>query len=415
MKELSKTFCVYPWVHQMVETNGDVKLCCIAESPTQKESGQHMNINKHKLSELWNDPYMQSVRQRMLEGKQVKDCGQCMRKEREGEKSMRQIINPGWQVDNADLFVKTLPKYLDLRFGNLCNLRCRMCTGMYSSELGQELESIRQTNKDFQKMYPDSLEYPVYDWSNDQTFWSDLEKYIPYIEIIYLTGGEPTLVQGNYDFLQKLIDVGVSKNIVITFNTNVTNFQQRFLDIIGHFAKVRLALSIDGTGGVQEYIRFPSKWKAIQNNIQKLLEHVKDANNKFELSFAPAISILNVANFNDYINWSYNIANQHQYDNLVWDMDPSRVHGPEFQDIWHATKEYRQISLTKLKSVQTKSIEFFPSLQNFYNETITCLESNYHDHAEANRKSLKIWNDSIDKKRRINIKDYIPYSEAIYG
>ena len=415
MKELSKTFCVYPWVHQMVETNGDVKLCCIAESPTQKKSGQHMNINKHKLSELWNDPYMQSVRQRMLEGKQVKDCGQCMRKEREGEKSMRQTINPGWQVDNADLFVKTLPKYLDLRFGNLCNLRCRMCTGMYSSELGQELESIRQTNKDFQKMYPDSLEYPVYDWSNDQTFWSDLEKYIPYIEIIYLTGGEPTLVQGNYDFLQKLIDVGVSKNIVITFNTNVTNFQQRFLDIIGHFAKVRLALSIDGTGGVQEYIRFPSKWKAIQNNIQKLLEHVKDANNKFELSFAPAISILNVANFNDYINWSYNIANQHQYDNLVWDMDPSRVHGPEFQDIWHATKEYRQISLTKLKSVQTKSIEFFPSLQNFYNEIITCLESNYHDHAEANRKSLKIWNDSIDKKRRIDIKDYIPYSEAIYG
>ena len=415
MKELSKTFCVYPWVHQMVETNGDVKLCCIAESPTLKASGQHMNINKHKLSELWNDPYMQSVRQRMLEGKQVKDCGQCMRKEREGEKSMRQIINPGWQVDNADLFVKTLPKYLDLRFGNLCNLRCRMCTGMYSSELGQELESIRQTNKDFQKMYPDSLEYPVYDWSNDQTFWSDLEKYIPYIEIIYLTGGEPTLVQGNYDFLQKLIDVGVSKNIVITFNTNVTNFQQRFLDIIGHFAKVRLALSIDGTGGVQEYIRFPSKWKAIQNNIHKLLEHVKDANNKFELSFAPAISILNVANFNDYINWSYNIANQHQYDNLVWDMDPSRVHGPEFQDIWHATKEYRQISLTKLKSVQTQSIQFFPSLQNFYNEIITCLESNYHDHAEANRKSLKIWNDSIDKKRRIDIKDYIPYSEAIYG
>ena len=181
MKELSKTFCVYPWVHQMVETNGDVKLCCIAESPTLKESGQHMNINKHKLSELWNDPYMQSVRQRMLDGKQVKDCGQCMRKEREGEKSMRQIINPGWQVDNANLFVKTLPKYLDLRFGNLCNLRCRMCTGMYSSELGQELESIRQTNKDFQKMYPDSLEYPVYDWSNDQTFWSDLEKCLNFV------------------------------------------------------------------------------------------------------------------------------------------------------------------------------------------------------------------------------------------
>ena len=135
MKELSKTFCVYPWVHQMIETDGDVKLCCIAETPTSKETGKHMNINRNKLSELWNDPYMQDIRRRMLEGKQVKDCGQCYRKEREGERSMRQVINPTWEIESPTTTVETMPRYLDLRFGNLCNLRCRMCTGMYSSEL----------------------------------------------------------------------------------------------------------------------------------------------------------------------------------------------------------------------------------------------------------------------------------------
>ena len=90
MKELSKTFCVYPWVHQMIETDGDVKLCCIAETPTKKETGKHMNINKNKLSELWNDPYMQDIRRRMLEGTEVRDCGQCYRKERDGERRLKE-------------------------------------------------------------------------------------------------------------------------------------------------------------------------------------------------------------------------------------------------------------------------------------------------------------------------------------
>ena len=96
-------------------------------------------------------------------------------------------------------------------------------------------------------------------------------------------------------------------------------------------------------------------------------------------------------------------------------MDPSRVHGPEFQDIWHSTKEYRKFCLKHLRFVQYKRLQFFPSLESFYNEIVACLESNYHEQSESNRTSLKIWNDSIDKKRGIDIKDYIPYSEAIYG
>ena len=68
MTEISKTFCVYPWTHQMIDTNGAVKLCCVAEDPTTKESGNHMSVKNKNLSELWNDPYMQSVRQRMLNG-----------------------------------------------------------------------------------------------------------------------------------------------------------------------------------------------------------------------------------------------------------------------------------------------------------------------------------------------------------
>ena len=86
----------------MIDTNGSVKLCCVAENPTKKESGTHMNVrvDGHTLSELWNDQYIQNVRQRMIEGKEIKDCGQCYRKERRGEYSFRQRANENYNTIN---------------------------------------------------------------------------------------------------------------------------------------------------------------------------------------------------------------------------------------------------------------------------------------------------------------------------
>ena len=70
---------------------------------------------------------------------------------------------------------------------------------------------------------------PQNDGIYDENFWNDLEKYLHRINLLYLTGGEQTLVEGNYNFLQGLIDKGYAKNISLVFNTNATNFQQRFL------------------------------------------------------------------------------------------------------------------------------------------------------------------------------------------
>ena len=292
----------------MIDTNGAVKLCCVAEDPTVKDTGRHMTVKDKNLSELWNDPYMQDVRRRMLEGKYVKDCGQCYRKERRGEFSFRQRVNQGQQLHDPQIVVKDLPHYLDIRFGNLCNLKCRMCTGIYSKKFGEELEAIADKDEQFRLLAPDSAKSYTFDWYENPNFWEDLKKYMPFVKLIYLTGGEPTLVQGNYDFLQQLIDKGFAENISLVFNTNVTNFQQRFLDTINQFKKVTLNLSIDGVEGVQEYIRYPSKWNHIQNNMSLLMDKVRVSQTHFHLVFTPTVSILNVANFKSFIEWAYNFA-----------------------------------------------------------------------------------------------------------
>ncbi len=416
-KLMSKTFCVYPWMHQMIDTDGSVKLCCVAEAPTKKPEGSHMHVSKNKLSDLWNDPYMVNVRQRMLNGEQVKDCGQCYRKEKRNEFSFRQKANNDWDIDSTNTTLINLPKYLDIRFGNLCNLRCRMCTGMYSSELGEELESIADKNEQFRLLGPDSAKIYTFDWYSDESkIWVELEKYVRFLDLIYLTGGEPTLVEGNYKFLQKLIDSEDSKRISLVFNTNVTNAQKRFLNIISKFKRISLNLSIDGTEGTQEYIRYPSKWTAITKNLITIIEHSKTTETEFDFNFTPAVSIINVANFNSLIEWAYNLAINNQHKNITWDMQSIFLHGPEFMDMIHSTVEYRNLCLDNLNKVTKEQLQFFPCLEKFYNEIVNTLKNKFEHQTEADsyRKQLKLWNDEIDKKRKISIHDYFNYAGLLY-
>ena len=409
-------------MHQMIDTNGAVKLCCVAEDPTVKDHGKSMNVTDTDLSSVWNNDYMQNVRKRLLEGQQVKDCGQCYRKERRGEYSFRQRANQDWEneVDKIllqeKLTVDEPPKYLDIRFGNLCNLKCRMCTGIYSKILGEELEAIADKDEEFRLLGPDSAKSYTFDWYDNPSFWQDLKKYIPHVKLIYLTGGEPTLVQGNYEFLQQLIDKGHAQNISLVFNTNVTNFQQRFLDIINQFKQITLNLSIDGVEGVQEYIRYPSKWKHIQKNMDLLMTKIKQSRTRFKLVFTPTVSILNVADFKTLVEWAYNFAVDNHTENSIWDMQPIFLHGPQFQDMIYATNHYRYYALQNLQKIDQDALTYFKPLQKFYDEVIDTLKNKYENEPDSImfRKQLHKWNTSIDNSRGIKIQDYIPYSELLY-
>ena len=432
----------------MVDTNGSIKLCCVAEDPTQPNKygeqrleGQSMSVQKSSLSEAWNSEYMESVRERMISGKQVKDCSQCYRREKQGQYSFRQRANDDWsqhvkeineyyndyqkeyveahpilqkRMDVSKHYVD-LPVYLDIRFGNLCNLKCRMCTGFYSKKLGEELYQISQKDETFKHIAKDTAKIYNFDWY-DKNFWSDLEKYLPRINLLYLTGGEPTLVEGNYSFLQGLIDKGYAKNISLVFNTNATNFQQRFLDTVSHFAHITFNLSIDGIGGVQEYIRYPSKWKAIQKNMFTLMDKIKESEHtKFNLVFTPTVNVLNVGSFDKLVNWAYDFANKNTTPKVQWNMEPIRLQGPQFQDMSWANKNYKQFALHNLDSIDHNAYKTFKSLKPFVNKMkLTLLKIEDRIESQANNKQLHKWNTELDKHRGIDIKDYIEYSDMIY-
>jgi organic radical activating enzyme len=135
-----------------------------------------------------------------------------------------------------------------------------------------------------------------YDWWKSEHFWQQLENNIDQLQHVYLVGGEPMLIENHYVFLQKLIDKGVSKNVTLEYDTNITNVHQRAIEQWKHFKKLMLRVSIDDFGEQNDYIRFPSKWYKLNENIQRIKELVP--NTQIEISITwqmlNAFTVLNL-------------------------------------------------------------------------------------------------------------------------
>ena len=233
--EYSKTFCVYPWIHQVATPNGAVNFCCISEKTfIHHDDGKPINLAEDSFEEAWNTQNMRDIRQKMLAGEPVKGCETCYEQEKIGKRSYRQAHNKEWfsrpgkkeiveRVESSKLnnyAVDKPPVYLDLRLGNLCNLKCRMCNPYNSIMIHKEWQELDQQTageySSFWKKYNMKIG-TVSKWYESDNFWSDVEKYIPHLKKVYMTGGEPTLIESNYRFLDLCREKGYADKIELFF------------------------------------------------------------------------------------------------------------------------------------------------------------------------------------------------------
>jgi len=110
----------------------------------------------------------------------------------------------------------------------------------------------------------------AYSWWQSDIFWKNLEDKMHNIKHLYSVGGEPMLIEPHYDFLQKLVEADLAKNIKLEYDTNLTNVHQRAIDLWKHFEHVELRVSLEDFGEQNDYIRFPSKWHIIDRNIKRI-------------------------------------------------------------------------------------------------------------------------------------------------
>jgi len=188
--------------------------------------------------------------------------------------------------------VDWMPNSLDIRFGNLCNQKCVMCSPVFSNLWYEEHFDYFNTNSfghgtkiTVTKNLTTNkwIEPPELQWFEDPRWWPKFEEMMPHLKHIYITGGEPMVTPAHDIMLDKLIESGYAKNIWLEYDTNASAINDKIAQRWSHFKKVHIRASMDAIGDQYELIRFGGKWEKFQTNINKLKQYQIDSNNKIKL------------------------------------------------------------------------------------------------------------------------------------
>lgn len=299
----NNTFCVLPWMHIATNASGNLRVCCNSTPGKNfilKEDGTPYKIFRDDLNEAWNSKVYSQIRKELLSGIRPDMCQRCFREEDAGLKSSRIAWNEKWKKDkeyteNAEFNIE----YVDVRLGNLCNLKCRMCNPYASNQWVKEWHLINEALSPEEYKRLSSM-----NWPENKKTWENLYSIVDTVEEIYLTGGEPTIIQEQHKLLDYCIDNDKAKNIKLKYNTNLTNVPNHLIEKWTKFKKVQLNCSIDAVGNLDRYIRYPSNWNKILENFEK----VKQLKNCY-IEIHCTVQMYNILRLDEFIEWAlpYNI------------------------------------------------------------------------------------------------------------
>jgi MoaA/NifB/PqqE/SkfB family radical SAM enzyme len=368
MKIPHDKFCVLPWVSLETSPIGTVRPCCLAEEELVDNNGDKFNLATASFAGIQNSNSMQQLRQEFIDAKQPQTCRKCWREERAGRTSKRMHTldrlkhmldhTVDWTIDAKPLM------FLDLKLGNICNLKCRICGSWSSSTFAtEELANLdpaenKKTNHHYQMLRQGA-------WPREnQQFWSEIAAVSDQIQYIEFTGGEPFMIQEHFDMLQGLVDRGLAGNIEIHYNTNGTQWPENAEAIWKHFKIVEIAFSIDDVGSRFEYQRSNAVWTDVVANIAKFRE-LRSRNRNIRLQICCTINVFNVYYLEETANWIV----QQGMDFIYWNM----MHEAYYFSISSLPDAAKQAITARLQSAQVpdKIKEEFDRIIDFMNNGVS--------------------------------------------
>ena len=322
----SKTFCIYPWIHLHAYPTGEAYPCCHAEMGV----GQVGNCRNNTLEQIWTDAPMQQLRQDMLTETPNAACGRCYEQEANGFFSGRKSANkhhgPHVKKLEANPFEMT---YWDIRFSNLCNLKCRSCGHIFSSQWYQDQAKLAGGD------WKDRNTVLNYAGRTELDMWQQLEPHLDYVEQIYFAGGEPLLMEEHYNILGELVRRG-RVDVRLIYNTNFTHTDLKGRSVFEYwkqFKSVAVGASLDGMGHPAEYIRKGTRWYDVVQNRHQMIATCP----MVDFYISPTLSILNAWHLPDFHReWTAAGLIRAQ------DLNVNILQDPAYYRIDIATHEYKQ-------------------------------------------------------------------------
>ena len=300
-------FCILPWIHMHPWPDGRVFTCCLSEhhSPIG-------NLNEMDLDECYNSDNMKQFRLKMLEGKRIDNCSRCWELEDIGHDTLRKRSNSEFiaekfnvheskadivQQTNTDGSVdKVHLTYMDIRFSNICNMRCRTCGPDLSSQWFHDA-----TDSKF-NMTPTNPTPILQIRKGNTAFMEQFDPYLDTVEKIYWAGGEPLIMDEHWYIMNKLVEMGRTKRdtpMRIFYNTNFSKLTYKgddAIDLWKQFDEVSVGASLDAGWKRGEYLRKGTIWRETLANRERMKKELPDTD--FNISCTVSMfNALDVCNF----------------------------------------------------------------------------------------------------------------------
>lgn len=252
-------FCILPFIHCHVNTKGKITPCCINNYTLASVD----NVDKAFFNST---PYI-NFRELMLNNSGHKSCNVCYQLDDAGVASLRTMFNEKYS-EKVQLIKEKKngilqPIYLDIRFSNLCNFKCRTCWHGASSSWFEDAKALKNTA---------SKTSIINAFDSYGDFKQLFGEYYGNLKELYFAGGEPLIMEEHYEFLKDLIRIQKT-DIDLKYNTNLSNLQykkENLLNLWEKFENVEIGFSIDHISTKAEIVRHGTRWEALLDNIKNL-------------------------------------------------------------------------------------------------------------------------------------------------
>ena len=183
-------------------------------------------------------------------GEQVPECNACWQEEAAGKDSKRIRDNKTYA---AQKFTSTdLPIVLDLSMGNLCNIKCRICSPVHSTPWLREEAELRSPNDIKGYMKQDKYQLAIDSFAKDNDYvWEDIKDLLEHATHFDFAGGEPFYLKNFPSTVERIWKT--APNAVIAINTNGTRLlREKDLQKLKQIQGIKIRLSVDGWGPAEE-------------------------------------------------------------------------------------------------------------------------------------------------------------------
>jgi len=369
-------FCNSPFHHININNYGQLRPCCLFRAHPKHYINDDVNTFE-QYQTLYDD-----VKEL---GLKHPGCDRCKRQEDLGIQSRRK--NQFKKDTPPDGYIN----FIDITFGNTCNLKCRMCRSMNSTKWIADEKYLLEQNFPLEgKIFP-KFELSKKKVNEITDYCNNYPGDVFYLEV---KGGEPFVTDAFLGFIDGLTDSFKRKCELRVFS-NGTKISDEYIEKLSIFKKITYTISIEATGRLYSYIR-GSNILTIDEVEQNLINiHKKTKNFAFGTSITT--TLYSIFNQLDLVEWA-----EKMYHPLEPNSFMNFVHSPSYLDPMILPQKYKD-QLCELYSKHKETENIVKYLQG---------PQRYESHKELLQQFFK-FTDLLDLRRKESLYDVVPIFKDI--